>query len=180
MLLDVNRQTRIAENMKQAQHLLKDLPEEQQITVFSRNFHALAKHHSNFQLCVETEGHSVEFDQSLRNAGDATAPCPMSMLMASIAACLEMNWVVLLTLSQVAVEDVKVRVEGTLDGRYNIGGRRAPPARLQSLDITSILRTYAPREKIENLFEKAIAMCPVGGSLHADILKSYRLEIVQP
>lgn len=178
MLLDADRRALINENIKNAQQSVKKLPEIQQKTLFTRKFEALAHHKKNFQLKVETEGHAISFDQSQRNGGDESSPCPMSMLLASIAACLEMNWVVLLTLSNIEVDNVKVQVSGTLDGRYNLGGKQAPPARLETIEITTILQTDTPRAKLEHLFQKAITMCPVGGSLHEQIKKSYFLNIL--
>ncbi len=179
MLLDPDSLGKIRRNQQKALELFKTTPDHLQQETFRRTFQASASQVKNLQVNVETEGYSLILDQPSRNGGNEKGPCPVSMLLGAYAACLEMSWLVLISLSKLNVEFVKVQIMGELDGRYSLGKSKSPLARLTKIKITTFLKTTESHSKFESLMRKAIEMCPVGGSLHYDIKKTYVIEYRQ-
>lgn len=173
---------KVLDTIRQAQQksieLLKSTPEHLQKEKFRRQFYASASQVNNFQLNIETEGYKVTCDQPLRNGGNAQGPCPVSMFIGAYAACLETNWVYIISLSDLAVDSVKVSIAGELDARFNIGGKNAPPAQLTQVIIKTIIKTTEEHSKFDRLQQMAIKTCPIGGSLREDIEKKYVLEFL--
>ena len=176
MLLNPDSLGKIRQNQQNALNLFKSTPDHLQKETFRREFQACVSQVNNLQLDIETEGYHYTSDQPSRNGGNEKGPCPVSMLLGAFAACLEMDWLVLISLSNLKVDKVKVLITGELDGRYNFGNKNGPPARLTEIKIQTVIKTIEDHSKFEHLLQKAIEMCPVGGSLHADIKKTYSIE----
>ena len=174
-------------NMKKNFTELKKIPEESNhkdqlnktidSTPFETKYEVTSTQIENFQLNVVAGEHSAKLDEPLSIAGDNTAMNAVQMLISAFASCLETNWLFYITAYKLEVEDVRVHISAVIDRRYSLG---ITPARVKSFVITSILTTEEPLEKIENIAEKAKKTCVVGGSIHPDIERIYRIEIVKP
>ncbi len=144
---------------------------------FLRPIHAEARQLKNLQVHAMIANHVVNTDEPLEGGGDDTAQSPVDTLVAALAACTEVNWVIYGTAMNLDIQEAVVHVDATIDRRYVLGGARGVPARLTAVKITSRVVTRAPRDKVERVHEKVQQFCPVAGSLHPDIKKEYKLEI---
>ncbi|MHA1718476.1 MAG: OsmC family protein [Promethearchaeota archaeon] len=144
---------------------------------FEVNYHVTCSQIQNFQLQATAGEHIVKLDEPHNIAGDNTAMNAVQMLISAFASCLETNWLFYITAYKLEVKDVSVSVSALIDRRYSLG---LTPARLKSMVITSKLISNETREKIEHIGEKAKKTCVVGGSLHPDIEKIYKIEIFPP
>lgn len=182
MLIDANRLENLKIRMKTFRNQLKIVDE---ITEkdYIKTIAATANQKSNFQLEIQTADHYVLSDEPELSGGDNTAPSPVTLLISAFAGCMEMNWLLLSSIYKLPVHEVKVGIQAKLDQRYKLGGKEAPPARLHSVVITTYIKTtekIMDKDKFERMLEKAIKACPVGGSLHPDIKKTYKLEFKTP
>jgi len=140
-------------------------------------FNVLAEQEANFKINISTGGHSILADEP-NPIGDNSGPTPVDLLLAGYAGCFEMSWLALCSLSNVKVEEIKVKISAKIDRRDSIGGPNDPPRRLQSLQITSIIKTAESEAKLSRVLAKVIRGCPVGGSIHPDIDREYLLQII--
>ena len=145
-------------------------------TLFETKYEVTSTQIENFQLNVIAGEHSAKLDEPLSIAGDNTAMNAVQMLISAFASCLETNWLFYITANKLNVEDVRVHISAVIDRRYSLG---VTPARVKSFVITSKLITDEPLDKIEKIGEKAKKTCVVGGSIHPDIERIYRIEITK-
>lgn len=155
----------------------KNLQNPKDTTQFEVEYEATSKQTENFQLHVTAGEHSVKLDEPLSISGDNTAMNAVQMLISAFASCLETNWLFYITAYKLEVEDVRVHISAVIDRRYSLG---IIPARVKSFVITSRLITEEPIDKIEKIAEKAKKTCVVGGSIHPDISREYKIEIIKP
>ena len=146
-------------------------------TPFETKYEVTSTQIENFQLNVIAGEHSAKLDEPLSIAGDNTAMNAVQMLISAFASCLETNWLFYITAYKLKVEDVSVHISAIIDRRYSLG---ITPARVKSFVITSRLITEENKDKIEKIAEKAKKTCVVGGSIHPDINREYKLEIIKP
>jgi len=146
-------------------------------TPFETKYEVTSTQIENFQLNVIAGEHSAKLDEPLSIAGDNTAMNAVQMLISAFASCLETNWLFYITAYKLNVEDVRVHISAVIDRRYSLG---VTPARVKSFVITSKLITEEPIDKIEKIAEKAKKTCVVGGSIHPDIERVYRIELEKP
>ena len=175
MLVEPARIAQMKKNFTELQK--KNLQNSMDTTPFETIYEVTSTQIENFQLNVVAGEHSAKLDEPLSIAGDNTAMNAVQMLVSAFASCLETNWLFYITAYKLNVEDVRVHISAVIDRRYSLG---IIPARVKSFVITSKLITKEPIEKIENIAEKAKKTCVVGGSIHPDIERIYRIEIVKP
>ena len=172
MLVEPARIAKMKRNFTELQK--KNLQYSMDATPFEVEYEVTSKQTENFQLQVTAGEHSVTLDEPLSIAGDNTAMNAVQMLLSAFASCLETNWLFYLTAYKLNVDDVRVHISAVIDRRYSLG---VTPARLKSIVVTSKLITTEPMDKIEKIAEKAKKTCVVGGSIHPDIERTYRIEI---
>lgn len=180
MLVEPSRITLMKKNftkLRKIHEKARKSPESTNNSHFEVNYHVTCSQIKNFQLQATAGEHAVTLDEPHNIAGDNTAMNAVQMLLSAFASCYETNWLFYITAYNLDVEDISVSISAVIDRRYSLG---VTPARLKSMVITSKLISNETREKIEHIGEKAKKTCVVGGSLHPDIEKIYKIEIFPP
>ena len=175
MLVEPARIAQMKKNFTELQK--RNLQNSMDTTPFETIYEVTSTQIENFQLNVVAGEHSAKLDEPLSIAGDNTAMNAVQMLVSAFASCLETNWLFYITAYKLEVEDVRVHISAVIDRRYSLG---IIPARVKSFVITSKLITEEPMDKSEKIAEKAKKTCVVGGSIHPDIERIYRIEIKKP
>ncbi len=155
----------------------KNLQDSKDSTPFEVKYEVTSTQIENFQLNATTDKHSVKLDEPLNIAGDDTAMNAVQMLISAFASCLETNWLFYITAYKLKVENVSVHISAVIDRRYSLG---VTPARVKSFIITSRLVTEEDIDTVKKIAEKAKKTCVVGGSIHPDIEKTYKFELIKP
>jgi putative redox protein len=177
MLLEKKRLEIMREETKKLMAKLKTSAPEQ---AFLRQIRAEARQVKNLQIRAAVGKHTLNIDEPLEGGGDDTAQSPVDTLLASLAACIEVNWIAYSSAFNLDIREAVVEVEGTIDRRFLLSGTNSVPARLKAVKIISHIVTSAPRENVERVHQKVQQTCPVSGSLHPDIKKEYSIEIQEP
>ena len=174
LLLDAEHMNRLLEKAKvirkQAQDAGPDAPADQFLSMSQ----VLCQNQSNCQLITTLGKHKLKFDEPLGNGGDDTALAPVFTLLCALSACMEMNWVIYTSASKMEVKKVEMEVTGWIDLRFTFDDK--VPVRIKRIELVSKIYTNDSAEKVARVYEKVKKYCIVGGSLHPDIEKTYRLE----
>ncbi len=104
-------------------------------------------------------------------SGGGAGPAPMQLLMMSLAGCMGIDVVDILTKSRVPLEALEVEVEGSR--------AEAPPRRFTSMRLTYYVR--GPAEADQAKLDRAVALsrdkyCSVLHSLRSDLELDVRIE----
>jgi len=175
MLLEEDRVNHLREMQKKMGLAIKQgVPAEK----FLNNLTACAEQVQNLHMRVQVRDYEIHVDEPAPMGGDGFAPSPLETLLAAVAGCTETTWVLASSIFDLAVDNVEVKVEGSIDRRYMQDP--SVPARLQSIRITSRVTTSEPQEKMERIYGRLQQMFPVAGSLSADIEKEFLLEVIPP
>jgi uncharacterized OsmC-like protein len=173
MLIEEENLARMREHaMAMRTRIKQGAPDEE----FMNNITVTAEQVQSLHARLHVGYQDLEVDEPSENGGDGSAPTPVEMLLSAVAGCTELTWITFCTVAGLAVEKIEVNVEGSLDRRYF--AVPSIPARLQSVKIISRVYTNEPEEKVGQVHEKIKSLCPVAGSLNADIEKEHVLEVL--
>jgi len=141
------------------------------------HFEVEAEQTQRLQVKVTGEGHTFFVDET-EPFGANKGPAPVYYFLGAYAACFEMNMITFCVMSNLNVESIKINISATMDGRDNFKSSDAPPVRLKTLTLRAVIHSDESEAKLDRIFKKAKRNCVIGGSLHADIEKTYLMEII--
>jgi uncharacterized OsmC-like protein len=175
MLLEKHRQEILQKRPILLKNLIENHGNSTNPASFRSTFQLYCSQKQNLQIGTQVRIHHVDMDEPESLGGDNSAPNPVELLLSAFAGCMEMNWIMYSSISNLDIQQVDVEIIAAIDKRYVFGPKYGIPARLSSITIISHLYTNEPQNKVERVFEKVRDICPVGGSLHPDIEKKYEL-----
>jgi uncharacterized OsmC-like protein len=110
----------------------------------------------------------IENDGPKDLGGSGTIPGPMSMLLASIANCLEITALLYLSGSNVKVNSISVQVEAMFDKRSSLNPKIEPFPGFFNIKYAWYIETDENLKKIDQILRKVEEICPVKGTLNQD------------
>ena len=135
-------------------------------TLFISKVVAESEQIDNMHVMAKVGNFEIENDGPKDLGGYGKVPGPMQMLLATLANCLEITALLYLTFSNVRVNSIKVKVEGTHDKRSALEPKKEPFPGFYDINYTWYIDTEEKPEKVEQILKKVEEGCPVKGSLN--------------
>jgi len=118
----------------------------------------------------------LDIDESPRLGGTDKGPNPVELVLVSLGTCQEIVYALYAAVLGIALDEVKIKVKGQLDGRglFDV----APvPAGFIDIDYEVEIKSPAPPEKIKQLVDIVNAHCPVLDTLRRPINVKYSARL---
>ncbi len=110
---------------------------------------------------VDMEGHELFSDQPESNGGSDRQACPVSIMVASIAACESMITRKLSEKMRLNIKNHRIAVDAYIPEGYEKDGRG-----IEKLHISYIFDSEEPDEKLEKLVANMAKLCPIVNSIN--------------
>ena len=121
----------------------------------------------------------IENDGPKDLGGSGKVPGPMPMLLATLANCLEITALLYLSFSNVKVNSIKIKVEGTHDKRSALEPQKEPLPGFYDIKYTWYIDTVENLEKIEQILKKVEDGCPIKGTLNRTHIFNSKVEYIK-
>ncbi|MFX1279800.1 MAG: OsmC family protein [Promethearchaeota archaeon] len=108
----------------------------------------------------------IENDGPKDLGGSGTIPGPMPMLLASIANCLEITALLYLSVSNLKINTLNVKVEAKYDKRASLDPKKEPFPGFFDFKYTWYINTEESLKKIDRILQKVEEICPVKGTFN--------------
>lgn len=105
--------------------------------------------------------HSIISDSAPGLAGHALGPTSPEMLLGALASCLVHTYLIVATLQEIPLDDVKLEISGTLDYKGVVGMEVAETPLIRDIQYIAHVESPAPPDVIEQLHAAVDATCPV-------------------
>jgi len=111
---------------------------------------------SNGTVCeIDVDGHKLVSDTPAPLGGQNKGPTPGALLRASLGSCLAIGYVTWAARLGVPLEHVEVAIEGDFDPRGTLGASDTVPVEYGGFRYKALIKSSAPRERIQEVFETA-------------------------
>jgi uncharacterized OsmC-like protein len=138
-----------------------------------------SRHVSGLYTETQVREHVVKSDYGEAAGGTNLAPNPIELLLAAMAACIEAAFYEFALHEGVAVSDLKVELEGTLDLRGFFMIDEAVKPGFQDLRYRFSIISDEDPEKVRSLAERVIAHCPVVDSLLTPVAVQGTIDVAK-
>ena len=108
----------------------------------------------------------IENDGPKDLGGSGNVPGPMPMLLASLANCLEITALLYLSLSNVKVNSITVKLEAMHDKRSALNPKKEPFPGFFNIKYAWYIDTDEDLKKVDRILEKVEEVCPVKGTIN--------------
>ncbi|MHA1466510.1 MAG: OsmC family protein [Promethearchaeota archaeon] len=134
--------------------------------IFISNVIAESEQIDNMHVMAKVGNFEIESDGPKELGGSGKVPGPMPMLLATLANCLEITALLYLSFSNINVNSIKVKVEGTYDKRSALEPKKEPLPGFYDINFTWYIHTEENPEKVEQILKKVEDVCPIKGTLN--------------
>jgi len=121
---------------------------------------------NNMHVKASVGDYIIESDGPKDLGGSGDVPGPMQMLLASIANCLEITALLYLSISNVNMNSIKVKVEAKYDRRSSINPKKEPIPGFYDIKYVWEIETDDNLKKIDQILKRVEDVCPVKGTLN--------------
>ena len=166
----------------------KQLIREESLEAYKDRFENMLKHHKsaegdklfiakvsavseqieNLHVKAKIGDFVIESDGPKDLGGSGTVPGPMPMLLASIANCLEITALLYLSLSNMNVNSISVKVEALYDIRSSLNPKIEPLPGFFDIKYAWYVETDENLKKIDRILRKVEEITPVKGTFNKD------------
>lgn len=108
----------------------------------------------------------IENDSPKDLGGSGTIPGPIPMLLASIANCLEITALLYLSVSNLKINTLNVKVEAKYDKRAALDPKKEPFPGFFDFKYTWYINTDESLKKVDRILQKVEEICPVKGTFN--------------
>lgn len=134
--------------------------------IFISNVIAESEQVDNMHVKAKVGNFEIESDGPKELGGSGKVPGPMPMLLATLANCLEITALLYLSFSNININSIKVKVEGTYDKRSALEPKKEPFPGFYDISYTWYINTEENPEKVEQILKKVEDLCPIKGTLN--------------
>ncbi len=125
---------------------------------------AVSEQIDNLHVKATVGNFVIENDGPKDLGGSGNVPGPMPMLLASLANCLEITALLYLSVSNVKVNSISVKVEAKHDKRSALNPKNEPFPGFFDIKYMWYIETDENLKKVDNLLKKVEEICPVKGT----------------
>jgi len=122
---------------------------------------AVSEQIDNLHVKATNGNFVIENDGPKDLGGSGNVPGPMPMFLASLANCLEITALVYLSLSNVKVNSISVKVEAMHDKRSALNPNKEPLPGFFDIKYVWYIDTNENLKKVDRILKKAEEVCPV-------------------
>jgi uncharacterized OsmC-like protein len=127
---------------------------------------AISEQIDNLHVKATVGNFIIECDGPKDLGGSETIPGPMPMLLASLANCLEITALLYLSLSNLKVKSIKVKVEAIYDKRAALNPKKEPFPGFIDIKHSWYIDTDENLKNIDSVLQKVEEVCPVKGTFN--------------
>jgi uncharacterized OsmC-like protein len=127
---------------------------------------ALSEQIENLHVKATVGNFVIENDGPKDLGGSGTIPGPMPMFLASMANCLEITALLYLSLSNLKVNSIKVKVEAMHDKRAALNPNKEPLPGFFDIKYNWYIKTDENLKKVDRVLQKVEEVCPVKGTFN--------------
>lgn len=114
---------------------------------------------------AEARGLQVKMDEPEGLGGTNTGMNPVELLLSALGGCVTISLLTFAPKFDVKIQDCRVELEGDLDPDGFLGKNPAARVGVSHVRFTIHLKTDAPREKVQQLYDYFEKHCPVADTL---------------
>jgi len=140
---------------------------------------AISEQIDNLHVKAKIGDFEIENDGPKELGGSANLPGPMPMFLATFANCLEITALLYLSFSNVKVNSIKVKIEGTHDKRSALDPKKEPFPGFYDIKYIWYVDTEESLKKIDRILKKAEEICPVKGTFSINHIFSRKIELIK-
>ncbi|MBY8986576.1 MAG: OsmC family protein [Candidatus Lokiarchaeota archaeon] len=144
--------------------MIKNLDTEEGDRLFISKVTAVSEQIDNMHVKASVGNYVLENDGPKDLGGSGKIPGPMQMLLASLANCLEITALLYLSLSNLNVNSINVKVEALYDKRSAYNPKKEPFPGFYNIKYVWYIDTDENLKKIDQILKKAEEVCPVKGT----------------
>jgi uncharacterized OsmC-like protein len=104
--------------------------------------------------------HRIETDEPLEIMGENTAPNPQDLLLAAVASCMSVGFVVNASVAGITIDSLEIDTECTLDMRGAFGIDESIPAGARFVKYTIRVKGDGTREQYEQIHQEVVRKSP--------------------
>lgn len=134
--------------------------------LFISKISAISEQIDNMHVKASIGDYIIENDGPKDLGGSGAVPGPMQMLLASLANCLEITALLYLSVSNVNVNSIKVKVEAMYDKRSSINPKKEPFPGFYDIKYVWEIETDENLRKVDQILKRVEEICPVKGTLN--------------
>jgi len=134
--------------------------------LFISKISAISEQIDNMHVKASVGNYTIENDGPKDLGGSGAVPGPMQMLLASLANCLEITALLYLSVSNVNVNSIKVKVEAMYDKRSSINPKKEPFPGFYDIKYVWEIETDENLRKVDQILKRVEEICPVKGTLN--------------
>lgn len=127
---------------------------------------AVSEQIDNLHVKATVGNFVIENDGPKDLGGSGTIPGPMPMFLASMANCLEITALLYLSLSNLKVDSIKVKVEAMHDKRAALNPNKEPLPGFFDIKYKWYITTDENLKKVDRILQKVEEVCPVKGTFN--------------
>ncbi|MFX1522952.1 MAG: OsmC family protein [Promethearchaeota archaeon] len=127
---------------------------------------ALSEQIKNLHVKAKVGDLIIENDGPKDLGGSGTIPGPMPMLLASLANCLEITALLYLSISNLEIDSLKVKVEALYDKRASLNPKKEPFPGFFEIKYTWYISSDESIKKIDRVLKQIEEICPVKGTFN--------------
>ena len=124
--------------------------------------------------------HVLEADEPTGLLGSDQAANATEALLHALGACLNASFIYHAASQGIEIDQLEFDLHGDLDLRGFLGVNESVPSNFQQIRVTCRVKSNAPAEKLEELFEYAQKRSPVFNSVTRPIPVDVKLQIEKP
>jgi len=125
---------------------------------------AVSEQIDNMHVKATVGNFVIENDGPTDLGGSGNVPGPMTMILASLANCLEITALLFLSVSDVKVNSISIKVEAMHDKRSALNPKKEPFPGFFDIKYIWYIETDENIKKVDRLLLKAEEICPVKGT----------------
>ncbi|MHA1914902.1 MAG: OsmC family protein [Promethearchaeota archaeon] len=134
--------------------------------MFVSNVTVVSEQIENLHVKATVGNYVIENDGPKDLGGSGIIPGPMHMFLASLANCLETTALLYLSLSNLNVNSISVKVEAKYDKRSSLNPKEEPFPGYYDVRYVWYVETDENLKKVDLILKKAEEVCPVKGSFN--------------
>ena len=146
--------------------MIKHRDTEEGDRLFVSKLTAVSEQIDNLHVKATVGNFVIENDGPKDLGGSGTVPGPLPMLLASIANCLEITALTYLSLSNVKVKSISVKVEAVYDKRSALDPKKEPSPGFFDIKYSWYIDTDENLKKVDYILKKVEEICPVKGTFN--------------
>jgi len=127
---------------------------------------AVSEQIENLHVKATVGNFVVENDGPKDLGGSGNVLGPMQMFLASLANCLETTALLYLSLSNVNVNSINLKVEAIYDKRSTLNPKKEPFPGFYDIKFVWYIETDENLKKVDQILKKAEEVCPVKGTFN--------------